>query len=562
MKFKKEKAAILILSVIAVAGLTVAGIGIVNHLFPDAIDFTPEPEILSPQITGEFSYGQIPEVRKYESGLLKSLSANGNPMIHEEENDIYYLSIPRKAPGTEIAVAFEAESSDGSALSIVFEKAIDNTSRFTAENGKSMYLHVYNETQYYTAEIHVTNMPFLSIETENAVTIGTNDVNCKISVQDGDWQTNGTLPLTVSYANIHVRGASSQAFPKKAYRINLKQEDYETQNKVSLLGLRIDDDWILDAMYIDPTRMHNNLATEIWNEMTKGHYPTNNSPATKTEYVEVILNGKYVGLYDLMEPIDRKQLDVDENKGLIIKTTSWEGTYFDKYEGAPSTDIWMGFEVTFPKENVTSKSWGDFFDLLQVTADYSTDKQAFLDMAKSRVDVENVTDYWLWLTIFSLRDNRGKNLYWSTFDATDHTQKFYITPWDCDLGFGYRYGRPKGVEDGLPRQRDSYENDWMDDFKLLKRYLRHDIHGSKKLTAAKWETLSTEGNVLALSSVLDRIDQTRAYLVESGAWEREAERWPDSMPEDPDEEFDYMKDWLTNRYDWMEGRIQEMLNGL
>ena len=72
MKFKKEKAAILILSVIAVAGLTVAGIGIVNHLFPDAIDFTPEPEILSPQITGEFSYGQIPEVRKYESGLLKS----------------------------------------------------------------------------------------------------------------------------------------------------------------------------------------------------------------------------------------------------------------------------------------------------------------------------------------------------------------------------------------------------------------------------------------------------------------------------------------------------------
>ena len=153
-------------------------------------------------------------------------------------------------------------------------------------------------------------------------------------------------------------------------------------------------------------------------------------------------------------------------------------------------------------------------------------------------------------------------MFWSTADVTDKNQVFYITPWDCDLAFGYRFGKNETTTLDAHHHRDHYENDYIDDFKLLKRYLRHDINGSIDLTVEKWETLSSAGDVLSLDSVLGRINKYRSYLEDTGAWEREMDRWPQSMNPDPDEEFQYMEDWLIGRYEWMESRLEDVKNGL
>ena len=173
-------------------------------------------------------------------------------------------------------------------------------------------------------------------------------------------------------------------------------------------------------------------------------------------------------------------------------------------------------------------------------------------------DHQNLTDYWLFLTVFSLRDNRGKNLYWAANDPNSDSAVFTITPWDCDIGFGYRYGKNEFSMLDLPCYRDDYENDYIDDFALLTQYLKRDINNAKSTVLTRWQELSAEGGVLSLDSVLNRFESYRTYLEDTGAWDREMTRWPKGMVEDPDEEFQYLEDWMVLRYDWMEDRIAEV----
>ncbi len=527
----------------------------------------PDPTVVrSPQITGEVAYNQVTNGRKKNSNLVKLFTVDGYPMAYEKKNDVYYLSVAPKVIGNDTGMEFAAVAKDGSKVSIVFKEPMDKYSVFKPQNNKSYYLYVYNDKEYQQMEIILSTMAFLTIDTVNNAGINRSDVNCNIALFDGNWEENQSEQWIVSQAQIHVRGASSSGFPKKPYKLNLKKNQYKDQNKLSLMGLREDDDWVLDAMYIDPTRMHNNLSTHIWNKMSKGHYPTTNSPASKGEYVEVILNGQYIGLYDLIEPIDRKQLDVDENNGLIIKSVQWsDEVYFKKFSSMPSAATWSGFELDFPKEYTDVSDWGYFPTLVKITANAQKDKNTFIKTATQYFDKENLTDYWLFLTAFSLRDNRGKNLYWSCLDMTDPTQKYYITPWDCDLAFGYKYGNYDngGTYTKLTQhQRDPYDKDYNNDFNLLTQYIDMDVEGAQDLILNKWKALTAEGEPLNLEWILNRIDKTRAYLVESGAWEREKERWPDSMNPDSDEEFEYMKEWLTDRYGWMEERLKQVKTGL
>lgn len=517
----------------------------------------PDPAtiIRSPAITGDYTYTEVIKDRNANKNLLDTFLVDGYAVPYDKKGSMHYLSVSEDCIGKDTGFSFSAIDVDGDELEIAFEKDIDKYSYFKPQNDKLYRLRVYTDTEYQNVSLTITTMPFLTIETESNKVVNASDVKCTLTLRDGNWKKHGSAPVTVSDALIHVRGASSASFPKKAYKINLRESDYETNRDLSLLGLRSDDDYVLDAMYIDPTRMHNKLATEIWNEMN----PENR--AADGEYVEVILNGNYVGLYDLLEPIDKKQLDLDDENGLLIKSVSWDGTYFDKYVDIPVSATWMGFELKYPKENIDVNSWGLFYTLLSATADYPHDKEGFLKVT-DYFDHENLTDYWIWLTLLSLRDNRGKNLFWSTQDIYSEDPVHIITPWDCDLGFGYRYGKKETNILDLPHHRDHYENDYIDDFVLLTRYIAEDVNGAKSTIENRWDTLSSEGGVLSSDSVKDRIEKYRTYLEDTGAWDREMKRWPDAMNPDPDEEFEYMDEWLDGRYEWMEKRIMEVVHGI
>ena len=51
----------------------------------------------------------------------------------------------------------------------------------------------------------------------------------------------------------HIRGASSRFYDKKSYKLQLLNKKGDKKSK-SLLGMRKDDDWVLNAMAFDPAR--------------------------------------------------------------------------------------------------------------------------------------------------------------------------------------------------------------------------------------------------------------------------------------------------------------------
>jgi len=543
--------------------LAVAGVALFVYLTPQEPEpvpvappttFDPATVVRSPAILGDEGYMEISKTRRKNPNLVSEFRADGYPIAYDKDNNIYYLSIADSSVGQMTGISFSAVDVDGDELYLVFYQDVDKYSYFKTENNSLYRLRAYSDSEFQEMSMVITSMPFLTIDTGGKSISRDSDTKCTITLRDGNWKEHGSAPVTVSHAVIHTRGASSSGYPKKAYKFSMRESDYETNRDLSLLGLRSDDDYVLDAMFIDPTRMHNKLSTQIWNEMN----PENR--AADGEYVEVILNGTYVGVYDMIEPIDKKQLNLDDENGLLVKAVGWNGTYFDKYSGIPSSPVWMDFELKYPKTDIDVNSWGLFYEILSGTADYPRDEEGFLKVT-DYFDHQNLTDYWLFLTIFSLRDNRGKNLYWSTEDIYADDPVYRITPWDCDLGFGYRYGKKETTILNLSHHRDHYENDYIDDFKLLTYYLKADVKNAKKTVEDRWNELSAEGGLLSIESVKARIAKYRTYLEETGAWEREKKTWPQAMTPDSEEEFEYMDQWLDGRYEWMEKRIQQVVYG-
>src|SRR5688500_5063097 len=88
---------------------------------------------------------------------------------------------------------------------------------------------------------------------------------------------------------IERRGQSSQMFPKRSYAVELARD-------APLLGMPADDDWILYAPYNDKTLMRNVVAYATARGI--GRY------AARTRFVELWLNGRYQGVYVLMERLE------------------------------------------------------------------------------------------------------------------------------------------------------------------------------------------------------------------------------------------------------------------
>ena len=98
---------------------------------------------------------------------------------------------------------------------------------------------------------------------------------------------------------------------KRNYRIKFVNEDSTKQNH-RFFGLRNDNSWILDAGQMDFMRVRNRVGTDIWLEMARRPWYSDTLPnarnGSRGQMVEVILNDYYAGIYNMCEPIDRKQL--------------------------------------------------------------------------------------------------------------------------------------------------------------------------------------------------------------------------------------------------------------
>ena len=164
-------------------------------------------------------------------------------------------------------------------------------------------------TSEYTAVVHFSNLPVLYMNTPTAITSKVNwTEDCEIQIWNASEQN-----MTYSSVNIKGRGNSTWGQPKKPYAIKLDK-------KAEVLGMPKHKRWVLLANYFDPSNLRNEICLYMGRISNLSYTP-------RTEFVDVVMNKEYVGLYQITE-----QLKIDENRvnvgddGFLLEIDSRAGS--------------------------------------------------------------------------------------------------------------------------------------------------------------------------------------------------------------------------------------------
>lgn len=304
-------------------------------------------------------------------------------------------------------------------------------------------------------------------------------VEIKVPTCSGKTYTTGSLCVTAAttqgfdstfIAAFKYRGASSSNYPKRSYAIKLR-DAYGNSIDRKILGYRSDNNWILDAMYIDRACMRNRVSTDLWNDYSvKPYYADRENKVrtgTRGEFVEVFLNGSYWGLYCLTEKMDRKQLKLKkyvpasesttyktEPHGFLYKSKDWsyevlmghkpdERTFpyteVSKVYNYLGQESWCGFEQKYPDAKDEYVDWTPLRDAVNFVA--TTDVQSTFDREIGNYfDLPILRDYYLLIELALATDNHGKNMFFYAYDqAGAEGNKISVCPWDMDGTFGQNW---------------------------------------------------------------------------------------------------------------------------
>ena len=360
-----------------------------------------------------------------------------------------------------------------------------------------------------------------------------------ITVTDADGQS-----ITM-HAGFKIRGTSSQQYEKKSYRVELWADESGTvMADTSFLGMRSDDDWNLEALWSQPLRLRDKVANELWMEMYKLPYLESEPealPGIRMEYADLYVNGEYKGVYALTERIDRKQLGLRKYngniRGVLYKGNGAGAPTFEELPPFDNTlDTWGNYEWVYPNEYDTAIDWSHLYAFTNFVMNASD--VVFYSQYAAQFDKDNAVLYYLFINSLMAMDNMGRNLFVA---RQKKSGTYFYIPWDLDAVWGLdTEGHRTYNTEGL------MSNGFYD-------RLTQDCHsgGFVASTRACYDTLRRD--ILNTDHIMALVQRQYDQLVESGAYEREHEAWPDYTV-DP-AQLDYLRWWLDARFAWLDREL-------
>lgn len=489
-----------------------------------------------------------------------SLSFNNFPCVEDAVSNAFYYSIKQENERTTFVVTYDDA---GINKLWIEDELVFNNTEYTFDNLKNKQEYTlkveFKDGRSSSHSLVFTTLPIVTLNTDGEEIIKDKRIDCKFTLFDSYARTNNGISLFSQTSGIKVRGSSSSGYPKKSYSVELQDESGE-EFDASLLGLRSDGDWILDAMYIDRSRMRNRLCMDIWNSYNNVPHIDKEPDAnngTRGYFVEVFLNGQYNGLYCLSEKIDRKQLKVKkdvETGGVVYKAISWSSaTQFWDYDRDADTDgiLWCGWESDHPGKESYAK-WDLLSNFIEfVSPAVNKDDNLFAQDLEDYIHLDNVVDYILFFNAVCARDNNMKNTFFSIYN-TKKDYRFFITPWDLDTTFGRDW-------DGTLLDKYGFSDNMVFNNGFFKRLFDVNPLGFHSKLKARWAELKE--NQLSVASVCKRIDDYCNLLFHSKAAERESKKWPDNFT-DINQEADFMKDWYSRNFTEINKYIENVGTGI
>jgi len=250
-------------------------------------------------------------------------------------------------------------------------------------------------------------IPSLNIRKDGEIGWGEKE-SCSIIYSDSD--NTDTL-----IGKIKSRGGMSSKYYKHSFSLEL-ENDYPFTN------LPYDDDWIINANYIDKTFMRHKISYDLFREMSPGNV------ASKSAYVNISINDVYKGLYVLMEKTTGSMIGLNKTDSMAMLFK--DPPIFIKERLAYVQDSLNYYQQKYPKIITSDKTYyiEEFKDFL-----FHSNDAEFSKNINTWVDVANVIDWHIILLFSNNGDGIMKNFY---LYKLDKNTPFRFAIWDYDHSFG------------------------------------------------------------------------------------------------------------------------------
>lgn len=520
-----------------------------------------------------------------------SLRINDKQLVYDGKGNAYFATLPEGMRNggdytAKVTYKLKATNAEGYTLKVNGQEPdVDGYVTFDNVDCETLYpieLTNASENVDLSAKIRFTFLPIV-------------ELNCS-SVNSKAYTTGSlrvTDPASLGYDSLMIaafkyRGASSSNYPKRSYAIKLRDENGNSVDR-KLLGYRSDNNWILDAMYIDLACMRNRVATDLWNAFECKPYYADREKKVRTgtrgKFVEVILNGQWWGLYCMTEKMDRKQLKLkkfvpaaqsttgeNEVHGVLYKSNQWTYEVFMGHESNDDNDnkqviyphkkvsdyknilgqeTWREYEFKYPDYEDEAVEWRPLHDAANMVA---TSFILNIDSVKSRFDYPMLRDYYLFIDLLLATDNHGKNLFWYAYDTQGpEGDKLSLAPWDLDGTFGQDWDgvitNTKDVTLDFDTYIKNYEHGQFAIFDLIKS--RSEWQQDLK---DRYAELRIKG-VISGDSIANRFANYASLFEASLADQREQNMWSKtyhSRHKDIQGGATYAESWIRRRVNWLD----------
>jgi subtilisin-like proprotein convertase family protein len=418
-----------------------------------------------------------------------------------------------------------------------------------------------------------SNLPLVFLST-NGQAITTNTILIDLGIVDNVTSRNSPNDPRYGYqgkATLNIRGSSSQIFEKKAFKLDLRDATGNIINKVPILGMPAESDWVLTPSYSDKTLIRNALSQQIFREM--GHY------TPRTRFVELFVNNEYFGVYTLLEKpkVGTNRVDINKMSDLDNTYPYVTGGYLlqiNRFDPLPN----MGWNSLFPGNSVNNPPDHFFYQQEYPKPEEITNEQkqyikAVLDSFETVMNGPNfadpVTGYRKWIDVLSWADffiltEFSKNIdgyKLSTYLYKDNVLaggKLVMGPaWDYDIAWhNANYGGADFEQWWQYMNANTIEPiPWWWSKLMTDDYF-------KNMVNCRWQTLRK--NVLSQSNIYSIIDDYSGQVNE--AQERNFIQFPilDAIifPNPPGQvvnnykaSVDDLKSWVVNRGTWLDQNV-------
>lgn len=220
----------------------------------------------------------------------------------------------------------------------------------------------------------------------------------------------------VDCVGVRLKGNASYSHPGMKKPIRLEFDEYRpNQHYDGLSSLHFN-----NSAY-DPTM----LREKIMNDILRNH----GIPAPRCAFALVYFNGSFVGVYNMIEHIDKKFLNThfNDDRGNLFKgdpngTLEWYGNSQSSY--------YSSYEL---KTNETQNDWSDLVNLITVINDGGSN---FPTAIRQVMDVDQFLWYLAAQNVFGNLDSYVHNPHNYYLYHDSLTNKFEWIAWDVGLSFG------------------------------------------------------------------------------------------------------------------------------